>query len=196
LIRRWPWPLRVLHWLTAGLVAVMVPAALAAQALTETATDRAEDLVSLHILCGLAVLALTLVRLALRLYFATSQTTPPAPVLARLRSILFYALLLVLPLTGIFKLILSGLDVMAFGHSLIAAGGHAPDLARRLNSAHAWLAWSLLALIALHASAALWHVLRLRKGSSAQLQARSGSQPRNLTLESRSIRRKEPSKAL
>lgn len=174
MIRRWPWPLRALHWLTAGLVAVMVPAVLAAQVLTETATDRAEDFVSMHILCGLAVLALTLPRLALRLYLAARRTTPSAPVLARLRSILFYALLLVLPLTGIFKLTLSGLDVMAFGHTLIAAGGHAPGLARRLNSAHAWLAWSFLALIALHTSAALWHALRLRKGSSAQLQARQG----------------------
>ena len=173
--RRWPRSLRVLHWLTAGLLAIMVPAVLAAQALTETDTDRAEQLAGLHILCGLAVFALTLPRLALR-WLAVSPPPDSAPLLQRLaslRSILFYVLLLVLPLTGVFKLTLSGLDVMAFGHTLIRAGSLAPGLARALNSAHAWLAWSFLCLVALHASAALWHALRHRKESSAKLQTRT-----------------------
>lgn len=172
--RRWPRSLRVLHWLTAGLLAVMVPAVLAAQALTETDTDRAEQFVSLHILCGLAVLALTLPRLALRCFAAPPppESAPLLRALASLRSVVFYALLVVLPLTGILKLTLSGLDVMAFGHTLIPAGGLAPGLARGLNSAHAWLAWSFLGLIALHALAALAHALRPRKDMSANLQTR------------------------
>jgi cytochrome b561 len=153
-----------LHWLTAGLVAAMVPAVLMAQALTETDTDRAEHLAGLHILCGLGVLALTLPRLAIRLFAAPPllETTPPLRALARLRALVFYALLLTIPLTGIFKLTLSGLDVMAFGWTLIPAGQTLPGLARRLNTAHAWLAWGFMILIFLHILAAIWHRARKR----------------------------------
>ena len=163
--RRWPRSLRLLHWLTVALVAVMIPAVLAAQALTETATDRAEQLVGAHILCGLGVFALTLPRLIIRL----CTTAPPfeaAPLLralAGLRAPVFYSLLLAIPLTGIFKLTLSGLDVMAFGRTLIRAGQTLPGLARGLNTAHAWLAWSFLALVLLHICWAVWHAIRARK---------------------------------
>ena len=164
--RRWPRSLRLLHWLTVTLVAVMVPAVLAAQALTETATDRAEQLVGVHILCGLGVFALTLPRLAIRLWTTAPpslEAAPPLRALAGLRAPVFYTLLLAIPLTGIFKLTLSGLDVMAFGRTLIRAGQTLPGLARELNTAHAWLAWSFLALVLLHICWAVWHAIRARK---------------------------------
>ena len=164
--RRWPRTLRLLHWLTAALVATMIPAVLAAQALTEIDTDRAEQLVGLHMLCGLGVFVLTVPRLVIRLFVEAPPPLETAPLLraaSRLRSPAFYALLLVIPLTGIFKLTLSGLDVTAFGRTLIRAGQTSPDLARWLNTAHAWLAWTFLALILLHFLAASLQWLRIRK---------------------------------
>ena len=164
--RRWPRALRLLHWLTAALVAIMIPAVLAAQALTETDTERAEQLIGLHMLCGLGVFALTVPRLTIRLVVEAPPPLETAPLLraaSRLRSPIFYALLLVIPLTGIFKLTLSGLDVMAFGQTLIRSGKTSPDLARWLNMAHAWLAWTFLALILLHFFAASLQWRRKRK---------------------------------
>ena len=150
-------PLRLLHWLTAVLVALMIPAVLGAQALTEVNTDRAEQLIGLHMLCGLLILVLTPVRLLLRWLGpepAAVGEHPAFGVLTGARTVLLYGFLIALPLTGIFKLTLSGLDIMIFGHTVLRAGTRMPAVARSLNGAHAWLAWSFLMLVVLHVGAA------------------------------------------
>lgn len=153
---RWPGPIRLIHWATALFALVTIPAAFAAEALAEIDMDRAEALASLHILIGLAILALTLVRLACRARLPAPDTAPGwSRRLAGLRSALLYALLLALPATGILKLTLSGLDVSAFGVTLIPSFETAPALARGLNLAHAWLGKAFIALALLHAAAAL-----------------------------------------
>jgi cytochrome b561 len=154
---RWPALIRFLHWTTAVLALVMIPAAFAAQALTEVDTDRAEMLVGLHMLAGLVILVLTLARLSARLVLPRRRL-PRArllAVLAGLRTAAFYALLLALPLTGVLKLTLSGLDVAPFGVTLIPAGDTAPALARQLNAAHAVMGKAFIALALVHIAAAL-----------------------------------------
>jgi cytochrome b561 len=155
---RWPAPVRWVHWTSAALLAFAVPAALLAQALTETWTDAAEALLSAHILAGLALLVLTTARISARIVLAR-----PAPLggpawlrTARfLRSAAFYTLLCVIPVTGIVKLTLSGLDVSAFGVSLLPAGPPVLPLARAASRSHEVLAYALVALALLHAGAAL-----------------------------------------
>jgi cytochrome b561 len=154
----WPAPVRWIHWTSAALLALAVPAALLARALTETWTDAAETLISAHILAGLALLVLTTARISARIVLAR-----PAPLagpawlrIARgLRSAAFYALLCVIPVTGIFKLTLSGLDVSAFGVSLLPAGQPVLPLARASSRTHEVLAYGLIALALLHAGTAL-----------------------------------------
>jgi cytochrome b561 len=155
---RWPVPIRILHWTTTALAFLMIPAVFAAQALTEIDTDRAEWLVSAHIAAGLTILLLTLARISARLVLPR-----PKPwrrpwimaLLAGLRTAAFYVLLIALPLTGILKLTLSGLDVSAFGVTLIPSGQAAPQLARTLNATHAWLGKAFIALAVIHIAAAL-----------------------------------------
>jgi len=155
---RWPALIRILHWTTAVLALVMIPAAFAAEALTEVDTDRAEMLVGVHMLAGLAILVLTLARLSARLVLPRPKPLRRARMLAGLaglRTAAFYVLLLALPLTGVLKLTLSGLDVAPFGVTLIAAGDTAPALARRLNAAHALMGKAFIALALIHIAGAL-----------------------------------------
>lgn len=154
----WPLPIRAIHWASAALLVAAVPAAFAAQALTETRTDVAEALISGHILAGLALLVLTTARLSARLVLRKPRPLDrPAwqRLASGLRSVLLYALLLAMPLTGILKLTLSGLDVSAFGVDLIPASDPALPLARVLSRAHAILGKLLIALALVHALLAL-----------------------------------------
>jgi cytochrome b561 len=156
---RWPAPVRILHWTTAILALVMIPAAFAAQVLTEIDTDRAEMLVGVHIASGLTILVLTLARISARLVLPRPNPLPRSRIralLAGLRTAAFYTLLLALPLTGILKLTLSGLDVSAFGVTLIPSGDTAPRLARTLNAAHAWMGKAFIALAIVHIAGALY----------------------------------------
>src|SRR5262245_2229075 len=101
-------------------------------ALTEIDTDRAEALASLHMLCGLCLLVLTLLRLGLRLALPAPPPVPDHLALRRaaaLVTVLLYLLLIALPVTGILKLTLSGLDVTIFGLVLVPSLWRAPDLA-------------------------------------------------------------------
>jgi superoxide oxidase len=150
---RWPLPIRIIHWSTAGLILVMVPAIYAAMALTEADTNRAEALASLHIVCGFAVLILTLARLAARISFRRplpALPSLPLRLIAGSITVLIYALLLAMPLTGILKLTLSGLV-------LVPSGERVPALARFCNRAHEWLGNGLITLALVHAAAALLH---------------------------------------
>jgi cytochrome b561 len=154
----WPAPVRWIHWTSAVLLALTVPAALAAQALTETWTDAAEALISGHILAGLALLVLTTARISARIVFARPSPLPgPAwlQIARGLRSAAFYGLLCAIPVTGILKLSLSGLDVSAFGVVLLPAGEPVLPLARALSRTHEVLAYLLIALASLHAAVAL-----------------------------------------
>jgi cytochrome b561 len=158
LIASWPAPLRWLHWASAALVAATIPAAFLAQALIEARTDTAEALISAHILAGLAILVLTLGRLSLRLVLPRPDPLArPAWIraAAAARSILLYALLLALPVTGILKLTLSGFEIAPFGIVLIQAGPAVLPVAQALDLAHAILGWTLIAVALLHAAAAL-----------------------------------------
>ena len=154
----WAAPIRWIHWTSAILVLLTIPAAFAAQALTETWTDAAEALISAHIVAGLALLVLTAARLSARLVLPRPPTLPGPPWMraARgLRSLALYLLLCALPVTGILKLTLSGVDVSAFGASLFPAGEPVLPLARAMSRAHEVLAKVLIALALLHAGASL-----------------------------------------
>ena len=156
----WPLPIRLLHWSTAGLVLVAVPAALLAQRLTEIDTPVAENLIEAHMAAGLTIALITLARLSLRLVLSRPKD-PERPLaldlLVRAGTVSFYGLLLSLPATGILKLTLSGLDVSILGATIVPASGTAPAVARALSRLHAILGWVLVATALLHVAATLLH---------------------------------------
>ena len=137
-----------------------MPFVYGAIALTEVDTDAAERLISLHIVCGFAILALTILRILARLTLPRPAGMTGGRILtfaASSTAILLYGLLLALPVTGILKLTLSGLDVTAFGTIIVPSFHRAPGLARTLNSVHAWLGNGLIVLGLAHAAMAFVH---------------------------------------
>jgi cytochrome b561 len=151
---------QALHWTIVLLVAVQF-------VLGVTGADLPigmERLITLsrHKSLGMTILALMLVRLAWRLANpapALPSAMPPLERrLARAAHWLFYGLLLALPVIGWISSSASNLTVSWFGLFTIPdLVDTDPGLAMLAKALHRVMAWTLLALIAVHAGAALRH---------------------------------------
>ena len=156
-IDRYSRRIAIVHWLTVAAIAVTIPLALAM-----TAAPIGESKLAMyqaHAIIGDLVLILVL----LRIYYRIRDPRPLAADagkaffngLAKASHRLLYALLLLVPLSGIATLIASGM-VEAFASGLPSA--IPPDLAEQpLGQLHGLLAWGLTALVALHVMGALYH---------------------------------------
>ena len=149
-----------LHWLIAALVIgqiVLVMAGDAAQG------DGARVFRDTHKAVGVSLLVLTLARLGWRL--ANPAPPPPAAMagwekaLAMAAHILFYAALIVLPLSGWLASSAAGRDISWFGlfnWPLLPIGG-GREAAGQFMDVHRLVVKGLYVLLALHVGAALKH---------------------------------------
>ena len=155
---------QTLHWLVAALIVYQF--ILAERAESATLFQKL-GILATHKSVGLSVLALAVIRLIWRLYNVrpASPATEPAVrrTLARLSHALLYGLLLALPISGWLMSSAANTPVSYFGRVTL------PDLiapsevwAERLLDIHAALFWSLATVVAVHASAALYHHFVLR----------------------------------
>ncbi len=122
-----------------------------------------------HLAIGPAILLLMLLRLAWRLTHHTlpppSNLTAPLQLLSRTTHWLFYALLVVLPVLGWIAASGYGANVTLLRLvPLPALVGQDKSLAESVGSVHGALAWTLLVVIALHVSGALYHALVKQDG--------------------------------
>lgn len=159
----------LLHWTTAALVVFNVVVGLGHEPIPAL-----RALMPAHKAVGITVLALTLARLAWRL----AHRPPPLPAsvpagerrLAWSVQSLFYALLLLMPLTG--WMLVSGPERRpltwfgAFDIPYLPIGKAASDAA---DGAHGVLGWVLLALVLLHVAGALRHHLLLRDATLVRM---------------------------
>ena len=156
---RYPLVLRVLHWGLAFLLVVQVALGFAAEYWTTQTTSHV--LLAMHFRLGVTILALMLLRLALRLV----SPVPPAEVhTSRWRRYvrssvqsLIYLLVLVLPISGHVIWVWMGADRTLFAGVQIPALFIPPD--DETGRAFAWYAhvygaWLLLGLVVLHVIAA------------------------------------------
>ncbi len=156
---------QLLHWVIVALVAIQVVLGFTGAELPVGI----ERLITLarHKSLGMTILALMLARLAWRLANPVPDLPAQMPALerrlARIAHWLFYGLLLTLPVVGWIASSASNLTVSWFGlftfPDLVDTD---PVLAKQAKAVHAVLARGLLALIALHAGAALRHHFLLR----------------------------------
>jgi cytochrome b561 len=168
---RYSAPTRLVHWLTALLIAVQVPVGIVmayrgnALHLWNQTTDL---LFSAHKSLGFLLLILVLIRLLVRM---TSGSIPPAPGLAQWQMRIasanhvgLYLLLLVVPVLGWFGAsLLPALEV--FGViSLPSISGADRAASNGVFLLHRLFAFLLVALIALHVGAALYHHFIHRDG--------------------------------
>ncbi len=147
---------RSLHWLMAVLIAW--------QALK--IFDRIDDgehwigetLVPWHVSIGTLLLVLVVLRMV---WAATQRASRPAQdpataFLVRGGHFLLYAGMLLMPVTGILKMLGNGYGLTAFGVTL-AARGEKTDWMATIGNLHPPIAWALLALIVGHVGIALLH---------------------------------------
>jgi cytochrome b561 len=151
-----------IHWLSAILIFVLLGSGFLADAATDPATKSV--FLRLHLPAGLAVLLLTLVRIAWWRFDQKPSGLGGSPAwqawLARSVHLAFYILILVMVASGVGMMILSGAAPVVFGEP-----GTLPDFQEFAPRAPHGLGALLLAvLLALHVGAALYHHFALRDG--------------------------------
>jgi cytochrome b561 len=165
-----------LHWLIALAILGLLGVGLWMTELKNSPTKI--EVYTWHKWVGLTVLGLAALRLLWRLY-----RRPPAPLPAptwQLRTAagthgLMYLLMLAMPVTGWLQNSASGFPLSWFGlfkvPALIARDREAFALWQQV---HEWLAWTLMALIALHVAASIKHHLIDRDGTLTRMLPRFG----------------------
>jgi len=157
---------RLLHWLMAACILAML---FIGVGMVSTVMPKYLTLVSIHKPLGIAILALALIRLALRLRYGAPPLPADLPEPMKLAAVgshyALYALMIAMPLLGWGMLSAAAYPVVLFG------GWHLPailpqsdSLHTLLGDAHFYLAFAFFALILLHVAAALFHALVRRDG--------------------------------
>jgi len=151
-IRAYRMPAKVFHWLTAGLLFGMIVSGVIAKQLD--GDPIADMLFSLHKLTGV----LTLITVLLRLLYRIVGGVPQAGAHAHRRPVLhllLYGVVIVVPLLGWAGVSDFGGGVIVPGYSLPAIWPEGAGYDEWLLRAHAYFAFALLALIALHIGVAI-----------------------------------------
>jgi cytochrome b561 len=157
---------RLLHWLMAACILAML---FIGVGMVSTVMPKYLTLVSIHKPLGIAILALALIRLALRLRYGApplpADLPGPMKFAAQASHYAFYALTIGMPLIGWGMLSAAAYPVVLFG------GWHLPAILPQNDSlhtllwgAHFYLAFAFFALILLHVAGALFHALVRRDG--------------------------------
>jgi cytochrome b561 len=176
------WPSRLLHWLiAAGILGTLGFGVWLGR--RQISLDTLW-LYALHKSIGLTLLILVVVRLAWH-----RLSPPPAPLdvrgapawqarAARVTHRALYALMLAIPLCGWIASSATGIDTMFWGLTAPAIAPVSEAWENAFFFLHRWLGRALMALIALHVGAALWHALVWRDGTLARML--SGRPPERL----------------
>ncbi|PRH88508.1 cytochrome B [Labrys okinawensis] len=162
----WSLRARLFHWLTA--IAITAQWAIGLFLLDGMAMA-GNVWLTIHLSLGLVILALTLLRFGSRIFDRAPRRLrlPLVAIVTSLGHAGLYALLLLVPLTGWLGYRPAPFmpPPLAFGllpmPVLTGLEGISP---RTMLSLHALLTWALVALVALHALAALFHAIVLRDG--------------------------------
>ncbi len=155
------------HWGTLLLLVVTFVAAWTFGRATDAAT--AEGALLLHRSTGVLLWGLTLIRLGWKHSFGRAAALPDSVsrlqrAAARANEYGLYLLLVLQPITGLLQSALRGKAFPLLGVTVPALLTRDRPLTKVFHNIHEISAWALLALIALHASAALFHHFALRDG--------------------------------
>lgn len=161
-VRVYPRPLRLLHWLIAGLIASQIGLAAVNAAVYEPYPVLAEAAVQAHLSLGVLIAVLVVARLGVRVGLGVP---PPPDGMARPARwaaggvhAALYALSILLPLSGYVKLAALGFEIRPFGLIVLPAMEVNVALAGLARAVHRGGALALGGLIGLHVAAALFHI--------------------------------------
>jgi cytochrome b561 len=148
----------ILHWVTAFLVIAIFGLALAPGLIKGS--------VALHGSLGIVLLGIVLLRAAWRILegrvAADREAPPKTRTAASIVHAAFYVLLFAVPLLGLVYVDAKAVQLTFFGVTLPQMVYYDRDLAQAVYAAKTWLAYTLLALIFVHAAAAIvyHHLIR------------------------------------
>jgi cytochrome b561 len=158
----------VLHWLIAVAVVGLIGWGWWMQTIPKNPVGPRVDAYNLHKSVGMTVLLLMLVRIAWRI---RHRPPPFAPMprwqarLARTVHFLFYACLIIQPLSGYLGSAFSGYPIRFFGVALPAWAPRSDALKEALSVVHLVNSWVLVTALALHVAGSVKHALVERDGS-------------------------------
>ncbi len=158
----------VIHWLTALLV-------LGAWLTAEGGREVIQNPPVLHFAMGLAVLALVVPRLILRLFGSAPDTSAQRGWLATAAKVghgVFYLLLIALPISGWYAASRMGVHVSFFGVELPALTAPIQGRPGLIAELHENAGTFILVLAGLHALMAIWHKVILRDGTIQRMSLR------------------------
>jgi cytochrome b561 len=173
----WPRSVRFLHWASAVLVIAAIGLGTYMVQLVHDPAERFE-LTQTHKSIGIAVLALTLVRLCLRILTNAPNPDPAAPFVllaAKVTQVFLYGLLLVMPLSGWLMATTTPVRVPTFVFGLVELPYLlSPDLTtyRIAHTIHVVSAIFLALLIVLHVATANIHAFVWRDRTLARMWSR------------------------
>lgn len=151
------------HWITAILVVIVGTIGLF---FDEYPKAQFPSWLTVHALLGLTILGLLIARLSYRMKHTPPDLPGEPGEFTRRTShaahMLLYALLIVTPLFGIAGFITHGRYLALGPVHLGFPYGPNRALFRPMEKIHQWLAYTIFALAAIHALAALWHQFVLR----------------------------------
>ncbi|MDH4413105.1 MAG: cytochrome b [Rhizobium sp.] len=154
---RYAGTLRILHWLIAALVLMTWPLG---QMIGFVKDDVKLDFYLIHESLGFLVLWLMLLRIGTRLTSSAPliEAPPFEKAVAHTVHGLLYVFLIIMPVSGFLATNAHGFPLNWFGlFTVWSPIGKSPDIAFTLSAIHAWSAWILLALFALHFAAVIFH---------------------------------------
>lgn len=159
---------RFFHWIIALLMIGMYATVWIREGLDQDSAAR-PWLMAAHMSFGLSIFGLTILRVLWRLSNGAPAPVPAAPMMAlaaRLGHAALYLFTLGLPITGALRMMTRGRDVIFYGLSIPSLTGENEVLRSVVLPLHNGLLMNLLlALIAGHVLAALWHQLVLKDGT-------------------------------
>lgn len=148
---------RTMHWVTALAIFALLGSGLAAD--QASGHPAAAGILRFHVLTGIGVLVLTVLRI---LWWAVFDHKPPASAgtprwqarAARAVHMAFYLVIVGLGASGVATIALSGAGTILFG----GQAGPLPEFeAFAPRAPHGLAAWLMIGLVALHVGAALYH---------------------------------------
>jgi cytochrome b561 len=148
-----------MHWVTAAAIFGLLASGLIMDSMVDQAAKM--NILRVHVLIGAGVLLLTLLRIA---WWAFADRKPGEPAgqprwqasAARWVHRLFYLVIIVMGASGVAMIALSGAGYILFA----GAPGPLPEFETYApRAAHGLAAWVLMAMIAAHVGAALYHQL-------------------------------------
>ncbi|MCK1654078.1 cytochrome b/b6 domain-containing protein [Bradyrhizobium sp. 149] len=157
---------RLLHWLMAACIIAML---FIGVGMVSSVAPTYLPLILIHKTLGVTLLALVVIRLALRLHYGAPPLPadlPPAIKLgAQLSHLALYGFMIVMPLLGLGMLWAAAYPVVLYGRIHIPALLPQSDRVHTLLwNAHLYLGFAFFALVLLHLAAALFHALIRRDG--------------------------------